>query len=174
MTHDRLRTSDHMTVSILKHQRDGSFVHCGSHLDILVYRAATGKVERIVTEGPWVGMLPECEDFTAEIPFKLGAHDVLLLYTDGLIEVQNAHDEQRDMDRLCAALARHAALDARDIQAKILAEALTWADKVLDDISMVVVKRLPVEAPLAGIDPNDSTRALMPGRLLSKLGRRES
>ena len=171
---DRLRTSDHMTMSILKHAGDGSFVHCGSHLDVLIYRAATGEVERIVTDGPWIGMLPECQDFTQEIGFKLGPNDVLLLYTDGLIEVQDAKDEQWDMERLCAALARHAQLDSREIQAAILKEALTWANKVLDDISMVVVKRLPVEADLASVKPNDSTRALLPGRVLSKLGRRDA
>ena len=171
---DRLRTSDHMTMSILEHKRDGEFVHCGSHLDVLIYRAATGAVERIETEGPWVGMLPDCQDFTTEVGFKLGPDDVLLLYTDGLIELQDAKDEQWDMDRLCASLARHAKLDAREIQAKVLQEALTWANQILDDISMVVVKRLPVEADLAGIDPNDSTRAVVPGaRLLSKLGRRD-
>lgn len=138
---DRLHTSDHMTVSILKHEADGSFVHCGSHLDILIYRAETRQVERIVTDGPWVGMLPECSDFTVETAFKLAPQDVLMLYTDGLIEVQNAESEQWDMDRLCDALARYAHLDSKEIQAKILTESLHWANKVLDDISMIVVKR---------------------------------
>lgn len=141
---DRLRTSDHMTMSLLKHEADGTFVHCGSHLDVLVYRAATGEVERLVTDGPWVGMLPECADYTTEIRFGLEANDVLFLYTDGLIEVQNAHQEQWDMDRLCESLARHAHLEAREIQAKVLADSLKWANKILDDISMIVVKRHPV------------------------------
>jgi serine phosphatase RsbU (regulator of sigma subunit) len=143
---DRLHTSDHMTVSILKHEADGSFVHCGSHLDILIYRAATRQVERIVTDGPWVGMLPECADFTVEQRFALQPDDVLMLYTDGLIEVQNASDEQWDMDRLCEALARHAHLSAKEIQAKVLTESLHWANQVLDDISMIVVKRSAIEA----------------------------
>lgn len=142
---DRLKTSDHMTMSLLKHEADGSFVHCGSHLDVLVYRAETQEVERIVTDGPWVGMLPECADFTQEVRFDLSPNDVLLLYTDGLIEVQNAQQEQWDMDRLCESLARHAHLDSHDIQAKILAESLHWANKVLDDISMIVVKRTAIE-----------------------------
>lgn len=151
---DRLHTSDHMTVSILKHEDDGSFVHCGSHLDILIYRAAERQVERIVTDGPWVGMLPECADFTAETRFHLEPSDVLLLYTDGLIEVQNATDEQWDMDRLCDALARYAHLEAKEIQSQILTESLQWANKVLDDISMIVVKRSGIEiAPDgAGVD----------------------
>jgi sigma-B regulation protein RsbU (phosphoserine phosphatase) len=170
---DRLRTSDHMTMSILEYVGDGVFRHCGSHLDILIYRAATGQVERLVTEGPWIGMLPECEGFTAETRFKLEGDDILMLYTDGLIEVQDAKDEQWDMDRLCAALARHAKLDAREIQAKILQEALTWADKILDDISMVVVKRLPVEAPLPLAETPQVARAMLPGRMLSRLGRRD-
>ncbi|MDB5099474.1 MAG: phosphoserine phosphatase [Cyanobacteria bacterium RYN_339] len=145
---DRLHTSDHMTVSILKHEADGSFIHCGSHLDILIYRAATREVERIVTDGPWVGMLPECSDFTVEQRFNLSPQDVLMLYTDGLIEVQNATDEQWDMDRLCEALAASAHLTAKEIQAKILTESLHWAHKVLDDISMIVIKRSAVEATL--------------------------
>jgi len=142
---DRLHTSDHMTMSILRHEQDGSFVHCGSHLDILVFRAETRTVERIVTDGPWVGLLPECMDFTQEVRFELGVEDALLLYTDGLIEVQNAEQEQWDMDRLCASFARHAHLGAREIQANVLADSLRWANKVLDDISMIVVKRTAVE-----------------------------
>lgn len=154
---DRLKTSDHMTMSILKHEADGTFVHCGSHLDILVYRAETREVERLVTDGPWVGMLPECEDFTTEIRFELGESDVLLLYTDGLIEVQNAQQEQWDMDRLCDSLARHAHLGAREIQSKVLADSLNWANKILDDISMIVVKRSAIEltssVPQADVQP---------------------
>lgn len=138
---DRLKTSDHMTVSVLKHEQDGSFVHCGSHLDILIYRHATGQVERVQTDGPWVGMLPACEDFTFETRFALDAEDVLLLYTDGLIEVQNAHQEQWDMDRLCESLARHAGREAREIQQAVMQDSLQWANRVLDDISMIVVKR---------------------------------
>jgi hypothetical protein len=147
---DRLHTSDHMTVSILKHEADGSFVHCGSHLDILVYRAATRKVERFETNGPWVGMLPECQEYTVETRFQMEPQDVLLLYTDGLIEVQNDHDEQWDMDRLCDALAKNAHLPSKDIQAHILTESLQWANKVLDDISMIVIKRTAIETE---VDP---------------------
>jgi len=106
-----------------------------------VYRAAGERVERIVTEGPWVGMLPECEDFTEEIRFELADDDVLLLYTDGLIEVQNAQNVQWDMERLCESLSRHARLPAAEIQTQVLADCLRWADRVLDDISVVVVKR---------------------------------
>jgi serine phosphatase RsbU (regulator of sigma subunit) len=138
---DRLKTGDHMTMSILKHEGDGAFVHCGCHLDLLIYRAETATVERVATEGPWIGLLPECSDFTRETRFALGPQDVLVVYTDGLIELQDAHQEQWDMERLCASLARHAHRDATTIQQAIVRDALRWSAKVLDDISLIVVKR---------------------------------
>lgn len=138
---DRLKTSDHMTMSVLQHTGDGQFVHCGAHLDILIYRQASNQVERIVTDGPWVALLPDSTPFTVEQTFALRSGDVLVFYTDGLIEVQNQEGEQWDMDRLCLALKQHGMQDSATIRSRLLEESLLWANRVLDDISLVVIKK---------------------------------
>ncbi|MBM3273858.1 MAG: SpoIIE family protein phosphatase, partial [Candidatus Sericytochromatia bacterium] len=143
----RLRTVDHMTLSVLRHDGGGAFVHCGAHLPLLIFRAAAGRVERVATDGPWIGLVPECQPFTAETRFELAEDDVLLLYTDGLIEVQNAARVQWDMERLCEAFRAHAGRSSAEILDGILAESLRWAHRVQDDISLVVLKRTPVPAP---------------------------
>ena len=138
---NRLNNDNYLTLQLVRHLGSGRFVFAGMHCDLLIYRAAERRVERLESPGFWTGFLPDIDDMTEESEFRLDADDVLLLYTDGLIEARNAERVQYDMDRLEAALLRDAALPAEAIKANILAEVAAWAAAIDDDISIVVLKR---------------------------------
>jgi serine phosphatase RsbU (regulator of sigma subunit) len=144
---DRLRHDGFMTLQLLRHEGDGRFVFAGLHCDMLIHRAATRTVERLESAGVWIGLMPEIAELTHDGTFQLAPDDVLLLYTDGLIEAQNAEKEQFDVDRLAEALARHADRPAEAIQAQILQEVQSWLHEQLDDMSLIVLKRSPVAPP---------------------------
>lgn len=137
----RLQNDNYMTLQVIHHLGDGQFVAAGMHCDVLIYRAATGKVDLIETPGFWTGFVPDVREMTFDYTFDMAPNDIMLLYTDGLIEAKNAEEEQYDMERLEQALARYAHLPVEEIKAQILAEVREWMSEQLDDISIVVLRR---------------------------------
>jgi PAS domain S-box-containing protein len=138
---NRLRNDNYMTLQLLRHEGEGRFVAAGMHCDLVIWRAATRTVERLEVPGFWTGLLPDTSEMTQDFRFELGPLDVLLLYSDGLIEAANDEDVQYDMDRLEAALAKYATLPVDEIKARILEEVQGWLKEQLDDISLIVLRR---------------------------------
>jgi serine phosphatase RsbU (regulator of sigma subunit) len=73
----------------------------GGHLAPLVLRAS-GAVEPVNAGGVLVGMLPEASFRVSEV--RLAAGEVLVLYTDGVIEADDPSGEQFGPERLAAVL----------------------------------------------------------------------
>jgi hypothetical protein len=147
----RLNNDNYMTLQLVHHLGDGRFVASGFHLDVLIYRAATRTVESMETPGFWIGMLDDITDHRTDVTFELGPDDVMVLFTDGLIEAMNASKEQYDLKRLRAAVGQFGHLPAGEIQARILTEVADWMHRQGDDISLIVLKRhaagMPALAP---------------------------
>lgn len=74
----------------------------------------------------------------------LGAGDVLVLYTDGITDAQNAAGDLFGDARLRDTIRANAHLDAQGIQRALLDAAHTWADGTpqFDDIALIVIKRV--------------------------------
>ncbi len=116
------------------------YVNAG-HNRPLWYRAATRTVEELTARGVILGILEEIALEEQRIDLAVG--DVLVLYTDGLIEAVSAGGEEFGKERLMAVVAAHAAGSAADLQAAILAAyaAFTGGAEVVDDVTCVVVRR---------------------------------
>ena len=73
---------------------------------------------------------------------RLAPGDVLLLYTDGLVESRDADGEEYGYDRLAAFVERHGHTSALDLRDALLAEMLRWSgsDEPFDDTTFVVVR----------------------------------
>lgn len=83
----KIGRDQYMTITALR--LDGALVrHAGLHQDMLVYRAATGQVEVIETRGVWLGVVDDARPLLEDSSFELHAGDVLLLFTDGLVEAR--------------------------------------------------------------------------------------
>ena len=74
---------------------------------------------------------------------QLDPGDVLLLYTDGITEAQNAHDAFFDEDRLREVVRANLGRSARDIQDGVIAQVDAFVGDApqFDDITMMVVVR---------------------------------
>ena len=79
---------------------------------------------------------------------QLAPGDVLLLYTDGITEAQNAQEAFFDEDRLRDVVRANLGRSARDIQASVIAQvgAFVGDEPQHDDITLMVVVRGPAEA----------------------------
>ncbi len=138
--HQRLNRDDHATLVVMRYTTDGTFKYAGAHEPPIIFRAATGECETIEPDGFWVGAVPEIAAQTHDSSFKLEHDDVLLLYTDGLVEPRNAHNEQFGTERLAEYLKRYARLPAAEIRDRLLGAAREWTNDWTDDVTLMVVR----------------------------------
>lgn len=144
---DRVRSDHYMTLQLVHHLGHGSFVAAGMHCEVLIHRAASRRVECFEVPGTWTGFLPDVWELTADYYFSLDPGDTLLLYTDGLIEAMNRQGEQFDLHRLEVALARLAGRPVREVVIGIVEEVLGWVHDQRDDLSLIVLTRIPEPPP---------------------------
>ncbi|MBP9501303.1 MAG: SpoIIE family protein phosphatase [Candidatus Promineofilum sp.] len=90
--------------------------------------------------GRFLGMLEELT--LAEYEINLQAGDHLLLYSDGVTDAMNEHDESFGLDRLVSAYQKAINSDEGDILASLTGEILNWrgAAPAFDDVTMLLVE----------------------------------
>ena len=139
----------YMTISALRIQ-GSRITYSGMHESILVYRAATRSVERLETQGMWLGLM---EDISLELrddTFSLNEGDICLLYTDGLTEtVVEAPKKRLGVARL---MSHFQELAGRTTDVKSILEGVTELVRdceMKDDITAMVVRYAPERARAA-------------------------
>ena len=137
---ERLGQDEHATLTLIRYFSSGKLVFAGAHEDLLIVRAATGKCERIPTLGTWVGATRDIAAATEDQYAQLEDGDLLLLYTDGVIEAANAKGEQYGADRLCAELeaAQHDSVTV--IRDRLLSSVRAFLAVQEDDIALLVAR----------------------------------
>lgn len=139
---DRLQDDEYMTLVVLAYDGRNRFTFAGAHEDMFVYRAKTGRCETICTSGIWVGMVKEVFTKTENASFLLESDDVLLIYTDGLIQSRNENGEQFDLERLKQCLESNARFSAEEIKNRMWKEISSWMLCQDDDVTIVVIKKV--------------------------------
>jgi serine phosphatase RsbU (regulator of sigma subunit) len=115
------------------------------HPPALFWRKACGTTMEVTGDGPLLGVFPEWEGEPTAQRFDAG--DILVLYSDGLIEARTAdpapdgYAEQFGVERAAAVLAANAHRSANEI-ARALADAVhEWGATLADDLTILVCKR---------------------------------
>ncbi|MDX1976921.1 MAG: SpoIIE family protein phosphatase [Pseudanabaenaceae cyanobacterium bins.68] len=116
----------------------------GQHEQVIVVRA-DGEVELIDTDelGFPIGLTPEIQDFIFEVSIELETGDLVVLYTDGITEAENAAKECYGLERLVAQLRQTLTLSVEEIRSRVIADlqAFIGEHRVYDDITFVVMRR---------------------------------
>lgn len=122
--------------------RDATFtyVNCGHNPPMLL--RAGGNPEFLPTDRWAVGMF--ASKTVAPSTVRLGRGDTLLLYTDGVIDVTDANQDDFGEDRLVRVVSGAAARPARDIIDTLLRATRAHGGRRQfdDDVTLLVVKRL--------------------------------
>jgi sigma-B regulation protein RsbU (phosphoserine phosphatase) len=135
----RLNQDDHVTFCLMRYGGDGQVTFAGAHEEILLWRT-TGKYERIATKGTWLGAVRDVEKATEDQTLQLQPGDLMVLYTDGLIESRSKAGKQFGVERLAALVEQHRSESADAIQRKILARLRRWTARQEDDVTVIVVR----------------------------------
>jgi len=100
----------------------------------------TRAVDRLTEGGPVLGLLAGARYQTVSEPASDG--DLLVLYSDGIVEAANRHDEDFGEGRLIAVVQQHQDVPARAIRDAIRAalNAFTGERPAVDDQTLLVVR----------------------------------
>lgn len=118
------------------------YVNCG-HCAPLLFRARGEGVARLCDGGPVLGLLPQAR-FEQGME-RLEQGDLLVLYSDGVVEAANANGEEFGEHRLIAAVEsclNAELVDPRDIRDRILhrVRQFTGSDVLADDQTLLTIR----------------------------------
>ncbi len=140
---DRLGQREHATLTLLRYRRDGSLTYAGAHEEILILRAATGRCERLETPGPWVGAKRDIAAGTVETQARLQPGDLLVLYTDGIIEAVARQGRERfGTERLIAVVEANREATPVAIRDRLMDAVTDFAAALDDDVTLLCARYL--------------------------------
>ena len=137
----RLREDKFMTMVVARLLPDGRMIYAGAHTDLLVYRKKTASVERLPTDGLWLGLVEDLSPATRDHEVTLDPGDVALFHTDGVTEAANEKGEFFDIGRLIEKLGGASGGSAGDAVMDILSATRAWCPSPADDVSLMAIRR---------------------------------
>jgi phosphoserine phosphatase RsbU/P len=120
-------------------ERDNTlrYTNAGHNPPLLVRR--NGEIEKLESGGTVLGLFRDAVYKEGEL--KLMSGDMLVAFTDGLIEARNLLEEEYGEERLIAAIIEHRHLSASEVEQSILRRVKKWTSDAEqeDDLTLVVV-----------------------------------
>lgn len=120
---------------------NGMLHYCSAgHPPALLLRE-DGKLESLSEGGPLLGVVPEASFVSGNVELRVG--DVLLVYSDGILEARNYADQEFGLKHLEAQLRRARSGSADAVLFSVLGAVQDFAGACpqSDDMSLVVVRR---------------------------------
>ncbi len=120
-------------------RRTLTYVNAGHHAPILLRQEALSEPLRLRTGGMVIGLFPEITYQQETIDLNPG--DILVLFTDGLVEASNSQEEFGE-HRIASIVQRLGHLGAVQIQNEVLSQMaqFTHGTKPRDDMTLIVAK----------------------------------
>lgn len=108
------------------------------HNPPLLWRAATGSSEWLRPTGPAIGLIPEVKYRSKTV--QLSSGDVVILYTDGLVEARNDAKEEFTQERVAQFMCDHRSDSAERLLSGLVNEVGAFAGNFHDDLTVMVLR----------------------------------
>jgi serine phosphatase RsbU (regulator of sigma subunit) len=135
----RMKRREHVTFCLVRYWPDGRIVFAGAHEDILISRAR-GEVEALTPTGTWLGAIEDVSKFTIDKAAQLQPGDVMLLYTDGVIEARNASGVEFGYETLKRVFKELSQSNPTAIRNGIVDAVRAWTPNIDDDLTLVAIR----------------------------------
>jgi len=139
---DRNRYATLFVGSLNPANGDMRYINAGHNPPLLV-PADGSPIQRLEPTGPMVGLLPGASFYEGHATMNPG--DVLILYTDGMIEAENIEGVELGEGPLIELVRTHSGASADELFEKLLVTTLEHmcGAGFKDDVTLVVIRRLP-------------------------------
>jgi sigma-B regulation protein RsbU (phosphoserine phosphatase) len=119
----------------------GEYLSAG-HNPAYLFRGATGEIEELVARDLVLGAFSFAK--YQSVPIRLNSGDLLFIYTDGITEAMNPHDEMFGEERLIELIRRNAVSGCEVVEREVLAslEDFTEGMSQTDDMTYMVVQKV--------------------------------
>lgn len=137
-----LNTSSYITAqfAILSKSDESLLFASAGHRDLIIYKSDEQTVYRVNTDGFLIGIEPDARFFEDRISFS--QNDILLMYTDCLVETQNKNDEDFTTERVTEILRTVYYKPASEITDQLTQTLYSFAgkDNLDDDLTIIAYK----------------------------------
>lgn len=115
----------------------------GGHEHILIYRAQTQQIERILAGGTVLGVKEDITEKLTEKPLEIFPQDRIVLYSDGVTEAMNSKKEEFGLEALIETIQENAHKNPKQLTQAILEKIATFraGTEQSDDITIVVLQK---------------------------------
>lgn len=139
----RMNSDKNLTLSLLDYQ-EGVLHLSGQHEEMIVVRSH-GEIERIDTIdlGFPVGLEADIANFVGQTQIQLNSGDVVVLYTDGITEAEDADRNLYGVERLCNVVSQNRQKSPAEMREIIIEDVRQHIgqQKLYDDITFLVFKQ---------------------------------
>jgi sigma-B regulation protein RsbU (phosphoserine phosphatase) len=125
----------------LYHEETHSLTYTNAgHLSPILLRS--GEVQMLESTGTVVGAFPTAHYEERTVPLEHG--DLLVAYTDGIVEPENAYGEMFGEAQLKELVSKYAHADSSELIARTMEAVTEWtgSSELQDDMTMVVARRI--------------------------------
>ncbi|QNF33899.1 SpoIIE family protein phosphatase [Adhaeribacter swui] len=128
---------------IIDYKLKGFFFARAGHCHTLYYNSMTEETFYFNTEGLGLGIIRD-KSYGKRIHnmhYDYNPGDVMIIYTDGIVEARSANQDEYGEERLRDMLSRHYHLEADDIKAAIINDLNQFSGELIhDDQTLIVIK----------------------------------
>jgi sigma-B regulation protein RsbU (phosphoserine phosphatase) len=137
---NRMKRDEHVTFCLARYSADGRLVLAGAHESILICRES-GQFDEIIPQGTWLGIIEDVSSVTPETVLHLGPGDLMLLFSDGIIEADDGKGARFGIDRLRKLLIANRERSPQDVRNTIVDAVLAWGGRTPDDdVTLLVIR----------------------------------
>jgi serine phosphatase RsbU (regulator of sigma subunit) len=136
---NRMKRDEHVTFCLARYSPDGRVVFAGAHENILICRA-NGQCDSIAPNGVWLGILEDISTVTPETALQLGPGDLMLMFSDGVIEAADDARKRFGFERLRELLVANRERSPQEVRDTIVDAVVRWGGRPEDDVTVLVVR----------------------------------
>jgi sigma-B regulation protein RsbU (phosphoserine phosphatase) len=136
---NRMKRDEHVTFCLARYTPDGGLVFAGAHENILICRE-NGTCDNIPPKGTWLGAMEDVRAVTEETKIQLGPGDLMLLFSDGVIEADDGRGARFGLDRLRGLLVANRERSPQEVRNAIMEALLRWTERPDDDVTLLIIR----------------------------------
>ena len=123
-----------LETNMMTHARAG-------HPPLYIHSAESDEVKEFSQKGKLLGLFPEIQLETIELPIQKG--DRIVLYTDGIIEARNSNDEMFGDELFIGYIRKHSKMKPVDFTKLVMNDVKSWIGNTPsnhhDDVTLMVI-----------------------------------